>query len=197
MDFFGIDSRWLYVGLLGLVVVERIFELWLTRRNAARLRARGGFEVGDGHFPIMALMHTAFLVAAPLEVFWFDRPFHPVLGPAMLALVVATMGLRYWAVTTLGDRWTARIFVVPGESPVAGGPYRFMRHPNYLAVIGEILALPLVHGAWTTALVFTVANAWMLRVRIRAEEEALAKSSDYTERLGDRHRFLPTARREH
>lgn len=191
MALFGVDSRWLFVGLIVLVVIERLVELALTKRNARRLRQRGGHEVGEEHFPLMAAMHTALLVAAPLEVFWFDRPLWPPLAVAMLILLACTMALRYWAVTSLGDRWTARIFVVPGEAPVVRGPYRFLRHPNYLAVIGEVAVLPLVHGAWLTAVAFSLANAAMLRLRIRVEEEALAASSDYDERLGGRPRLLP------
>ena len=187
------DTRWLFVALIVAIVLERLVELALTRRNARRLVARGGYEVGAAHFPVMALMHTALLVAAPLEVFWLGRVFHPWVGGIALAAVVATMALRYWAVTTLGDRWTARIYVVPGEAPVVGGPYRFLRHPNYVAVIGEVAALPLVHSAWLTSIVFSLANAWMLRVRIAAEEKALAESSSYEADLGDRPRFVPKA----
>ena len=185
------DSRELYLVLLVAVVCERLVELVLTARNARRLEARGGYEVGRGHFPVMAILHTGLLVAAPLEVWWLDRPFAPALGFTMLAVVAFTMALRYWAVITLGDRWTARVFVVPGESPVTGGPYRFLRHPNYLAVILEVAALPLVHGAWITALVASVGNAWVLKTRIRVEEEALADSSNYNEAFGEHPRLVP------
>jgi methyltransferase len=101
------------------------------------------------------------------------------------------MALRYWAISTLGDRWTTRIFVVPGEPPVVGGPYRYLRHPNYLAVIAEVAALPLVHTAWLTAGLGSLANALVLRARIRAEEAALSQASDYLEKLGGRPRFVP------
>lgn len=188
------DTRWLYLALIVAVVLERLVELALTRRNTRRLEARGGFEVGAEHFSIMAAMHTALLVAAPLEVFWLERPYHPVFGSLALVVVGITMALRYWAVTSLGDRWTARVFVVPGEAPVARGPYRFLRHPNYLAVVGEVAALPLVHGAWLTAVVFTLANAWMLKVRIGVEERALSEVSEYQETLGDRPRLMPSGR---
>lgn len=188
------DTRWLYLALIVAVVLERLVELALTRRNTRRLEARGGFEVGAEHFPIMAAMHTGLLVAAPLEVFWLERVFHPLLGSVALAVVAGTMALRYWAVTSLGDRWTARIFVVPGEPPVARGPYRFLRHPNYTAVIGEVAALPLVHGAWISAIFFSLANAWMLKIRIGVEERALAEHSNYQESLGDRPRFVPVGR---
>lgn len=189
-------SAALFLLLILAVVAERIGELILTRRNAARLVARGGIAAGDAHYPAMVLLHTALLVGAPLEVFLLARPFLPWLGWPMLALVGATMALRYWAITTLGDRWTTRIFVVPGEPPVAGGPYRYLRHPNYLAVILEVAALPLVHTAWLTASLGSLANAFVLRTRIRAEEAALSRVSAYLENLGDRPRFLPGARKE-
>lgn len=189
-------SATLYLLLILAVVAERICELLLTRRNAARMAARGGFAAGDAHYPAMVALHTALLVGAPLEVFLLARPFLPWLGWPMLALVAATMALRYWAITTLGDRWTTRIFVVPGEPPVSGGPYRYLRHPNYLAVILEVAALPLVHTAWLTAALGSLANAFVLRTRIRAEEAALAQASAYLEKLGDRPRFLPGAARE-
>ncbi len=185
------DTRWLYLGLIGLVVLERLVELVITERNARSLRARGGFEVGRAHFVPMALLHAWLLAAAPLEVFWLERPFVPALGVPMLLLLAATMGLRYWAITSLGDRWTTRVFVVPGEPPVAKGPYRWLRHPNYLAVIVEVAALPLVHTAWWTALAFSAANLLVLRTRIRVEEEALESHSEYRQVLGDRPRLVP------
>lgn len=168
-----------YLALIGLVVLERLVELVITRRNAARLRARGGLAVGDRHFPFMVVLHTGLLVAAPAEVLLLDRPFVPWLGWTALAVVAGTMALRYWAIATLGDRWTTRVFVVPGEGPVTNGPYRYLRHPNYLAVILEVAALPLVHTAWLTALVASVLNLWMLRVRITVEENALDEAAPY------------------
>lgn len=176
-------SRQLYLLLVLAVALERLVELVLARRNAARLRARGGHEAGVGHYPVMVALHTGFLVACAVEVTLAERPFHAAVGVPMLVLVVAAMALRYWVVATLGDRWTTRVIVVPGEPVVVGGPYRWLRHPNYLAVVVEIVALPLVHGAWLTALVFSAANALLLTVRIRVEEQALGESSDYRERF--------------
>lgn len=191
MEVVGIDTRWLFLGLILAVVLERVGELVITVRNARRLRSRGGFEVGRGHFLPMAALHGGLLAAAPLEVFYLERPFLPALGVTMTAVVVATMALRYWAIATLGDRWTTRIYVVPGEPPVVGGPYRWLRHPNYLAVVLEVAALPLVHTAWLTALVASIANAFLLRIRIRAEEEALESQSDYRGSFGSLPRLVP------
>lgn len=169
----------LYIGLVVLVALERLVELAITKRNIARMVARGGIELGGGHYPVMVVLHTAFLVLAPIEVLWFDRPFLPWLGWPMLALLALTMIVRYWAITSLGDRWATRVVVVPGEAAIRRGPYRFLKHPNYLVVVLEILALPLVHTAWLTAVSFTLGNAFLLRTRIRVEEEALVKHSDY------------------
>ena len=168
-------SVWLYLALLGVVGLERLFELSLSRRNLRALRAKGAVEVGQGHFPVMVALHTAFLFSCGAEVWIFARPFTPWLGAVALAVTVAAQALRYWAVTTLGERWNTRVVVLPGAEPVVGGPYRFVRHPNYLAVVLELIALPLVHGAWATAVVFTLANAWLLSVRIRVEEQALGE----------------------
>jgi len=134
---------------------------------------------------------VAFLVACPLEVFLLDRPFRPWLGASMLVLLGATMALRYWVVATLGVRWNPRIVVAPGWTPETGGPYRWMRHPNYLAVVLELAALPLVHGAWITASTAGISNAVILAIRIRAEEAALAAWPGYTQAMEGRGRFWP------
>ena len=139
----------------------------------------------------MKVLHTGFLLACAAEVVLLQRPFVPALGWPMLGLALAAQALRYWAIATLGPRWNMRVIVVPGAPPVDRGPYRWLRHPNYVAVAIEGLALPLVHGAWLTALVFSVANAWLLAVRIRCEERALATYCDYDARLGALPRFVP------
>jgi methyltransferase len=160
--------------LVALVAGERVLELVVARRHERWLAARGGRPVGDGHYPLMVALHAGFLVACVAEVWLLGRPFLPGLGWPMLALVMATMALRWWVVTTLGERWTTRIWVLPGAPPVAGGPFRWLRHPNYLAVAVELVALPLVHGAWLTAAVFGGANLVLLAHRIRVEDAALA-----------------------
>ena len=162
-----------YVALVLLVGVERLAELVVSRRNAAWSMARGGREYGGGHYPAMVVLHTGLLVGAVAEVALADRPFLPWLGWPMLAVVLAAQGLRWWCITTLGHRWNTRVLVVPGLPLVASGPYAWLRHPNYVAVVAEGLALPLVHSAWVSALVFTVLNAALLRVRIRIEDNAL------------------------
>lgn len=163
----------LYTLFVVAVGVERLGEMAVSKRNAAWAFARGGVETGRGHFPVMVLLHTGFLAACVAEVWLADRPFLPALGWAMLALVLACQGVRVWCVRTLGPRWNTRVIVVPGMPLVTSGPYRWLAHPNYAVVVVEGLALPLVHTAWITALVFTVANAGLLTVRLRAERRAL------------------------
>ena len=166
-------SAVLFTILIAAVGVERLAELVVSKRNAAWAAERGGVETGAGHYPFMVVLHTGFLAGALVEV-WVRRPdVPPLLAASMFVVAVASQALRWWCITTLGPRWNTRVIVVPGLPLVEGGPYRFFRHPNYVAVIAEGIALPLVGGAWITALVFTVLNAGLLRVRIGTEERAL------------------------
>jgi len=185
------DTRVLYTLLVAAVALGRLIELRIAERHRRSLLARGGFEAGAGHYPWMVALHTAFLIACPLEVWLLDRPFVPALAAGMLVLLILAVALRWWVIATLGERWTTRILFLPGSSPVTRGPYRFLRHPNYLAVVAEIAALPLVHTAWITALAFSMLNAWLLRVRIRAEEAALGAASDYQAAFAGRPRLVP------
>ncbi|KAA0105085.1 isoprenylcysteine carboxyl methyltransferase family protein [Mycolicibacterium sp. P1-5] len=166
-----------YVLLVAAVALERLAELVVARRNLAWSRAHGGVEFGANHYPLMVVLHTGFLAGALVEVVGLHRPFLPALGWPMLAIVVAAQALRWWCITTLGKQWNTRVVVVPGAPRVVGGPYRFLPHPNYVAVVAEGIALPLVHTGWITALVFTVLNAVLLRTRIRTENAALASLS--------------------
>jgi methyltransferase len=166
-------TRLFYLGLILLVAFQRSTELRLAVRNERLARAAGALEFGAGHYPWMVTIHTLFLVSCVAEVWLLGRPFAPRAGGAMLLLLGLATALRYWTISTLGERWTTRILVRPGVPLVTGGPFRFLRHPNYLAVVIEIAALPLVHGAWLTAVIFSIANAVLLTVRIRAENAAL------------------------
>lgn len=167
-----------FVVLVALVAGARVVELVVARRHLRWLVERGGVEHGAGHYPVMVALHTVFLVACLVEVALLDRPFLPWLGWPALAVLVAAHVLRWWCIAVLGQRWTTRVVVLPGEPLVTRGPYRWLRHPNYVAVALEILALPLVHTAWLTAVVFTVLDAaLLLGVRIPVEERALAQAS--------------------
>jgi methyltransferase len=163
-----------YLVLLGATAAERIVELVLSARHARAAFARGGVEYGRAHFPALVALHVGLLLACAAEVVLGGRPFLPWLGWPMLVLVLLSQGLRYWCIVTLGQQWNTRVIVVPGAGRVSGGPYRFLPHPNYVAVVVEGVALPLVYTAWITALVFTVVNAVLLvGVRIPVEERAL------------------------
>ena len=166
-----------YLILLFAVGLERLAELVLAQRNLAWSRARGGIEIGAGHYPVMVVLHLALLVGCVVEVVVMQRPFIPALGWSMLALVVAAQGLRWWCITTLGRQWNTRVVVIPGAPRIDGGPDRWISHPNYVAVAIEGLALPLVHTAWVTALAFTTLNAALLSTRVNVENSALARLS--------------------
>jgi methyltransferase len=154
--------------LLVYMTVQRLAELYFARRNEARLLAAGGIEYGGSHFPLMIGFHTVWM--AGLWALGYSRPIQPL----FLALFVLLQVARYWVLSTLGRRWTIRVIVVPGEKLVARGPYRFLRHPNYAVVAGEVAIAPLALGMPIFALVFTIFNAAVLAVRIRVENAALA-----------------------
>jgi methyltransferase len=156
--------------LLGAVAAERLAELWLARRNTAALLAKGACEFAPRHYPAIVLFHALWLASL-----WFFGWANP-LSSIWLAIFLALQVLRIWILTTLGPRWTTRIIVLPGAPLVASGPYRFLSHPNYFVVIGEIAVLPLCLGLPWLALVFSAANAVLLSIRIRAENTALIGS---------------------
>lgn len=163
-----------FVGLVALFGIERLVELKLSKAHAARALSRGGVEFGRGHYPPMVALHSAFLLACVIEPWLFGRQFVPQLGWAMLALALAAQGIRWWAIASLGDRWNTRVIVVPGTDRKRTGPYQFLNHPNYVAVVLEGFALPLVHNAWVTAIAFTTLNAFLLWVRVQCENRALS-----------------------
>jgi methyltransferase len=158
--------------ILTLVTLQRLGELLLSRRNTTRLLARGGVEVGAGHYPLLVLLHAAWLITLWIfgrnqEVRWLA-----------LAGFAALQGARLWVLISLGSRWTTRIIVLPGEPPIVSGPYRYLSHPNYAIVAGEIALLPLALNLPWLALVFSVLNGLALALRIRTEARALAASSE-------------------
>lgn len=167
------DWHALYFGVLALVGLERLFELRLSSRHATWSFARGGIESGRGHYWPMVLLHTGLLVMAPLESAFLVRGDFGIPQAMMAGGLAGAQALRYWAIWTLGAHWNVRVIVVPTSRAIVAGPYRYISHPNYVAVILEGLCLPLLGGAWRTALLFFVLNAWFLRVRIRCEQDAL------------------------
>ncbi|MDB5411384.1 MAG: Isoprenylcysteine carboxyl methyltransferase family [Rhodospirillales bacterium] len=155
--------------ILVLVALQRLGELAYAQRNTRRLLARGALEVGRRHYPLFVLLHGSWLLALFVAV-----PQDAAIDWPLLGIFVVLQGLRIWVVATLGPYWTTRILTLPSAPLVRRGPFRFVRHPNYLVVIGEIAVLPLVFGAWDIAVVFSLLNLALLTWRIRIEEQALA-----------------------
>ncbi|MDM4141982.1 MULTISPECIES: isoprenylcysteine carboxyl methyltransferase family protein [Mycobacterium] len=162
-----------YYLLVLAIAAERLAELVVARRNARWSMSNGGKEFGRDHYPAMVSMHALLLMSCVVETWSLGRPFIWWLGWPMLAVVALSTAVRWRCVTVLGRRWNPRLIVIPDAPLVRRGPYRWMRHPNYAAVAAEVAALPLVHSAWLTAVVFSAANAAVLNVRIRAENAAL------------------------
>ncbi|MEA1071678.1 isoprenylcysteine carboxyl methyltransferase family protein [Sphingomonas sp. LY160] len=161
---------WPHFAILGFVTLQRAVELPIARANTARLLAAGGREVAPGHYPLIVLLHAAWLAAL-----WWWAPGRPI-SLVLLTLFVLVEIARIWVLRTIGPRWTTRIIVVPGETLVRRGPYRLVNHPNYAVVVAEIALLPLVFGLWQVALLFSLLNAAILWVRIRAENAALGRA---------------------
>ena len=159
---------------IGLVAIQRLLELRLSRRNERILRAQGAVERGQRHYPLIVAMHALWLLSTLVEGI-LRGPRIPGWWPVPLALFLLAQLLRYWAILSLGGYWNTRVLVVPGTRLVARGPYRYLRHPNYVSVAVEILTLPLIFGAWITALVFSALNASLMYVRIGTEDRALAQ----------------------
>ena len=157
--------------LIPLVILQRIWELRIAKRNQKQLAQKGAVEVGRGHYPAIVTMHTLWFVSMIAEIMFLLRPISPF-WIGLLIIFLGAQGLRYWTIRTLGNRWTTRVFVLPGEKPVTSGPFRYLRHPNYLAVVTEFLVLPLLFGCYVTAITFSVVNGILLSIRIRAEEKA-------------------------
>lgn len=170
-------TQMLFIAVVLLTGVERLFELRVSNRHAAIAFEKGGREFGRGHFPSMVALHTGLLVGAVVEVVFLDRPFLGVISWVMIAITALCQVARYWIIWALGAQWNTRVIVIPGASRVRRGPYRFdwLRHPNYWVVGVEGLALPLIHAAWITALTFTMLNLiLLLGFRIPTENRALA-----------------------
>jgi methyltransferase len=176
----ALDPRLALGAVLLLIVGQRLSELRLARRNEARARAEGAVEHGAGHYPLFFVLHTGWLLAWPIEAWWTggSGPRFGALAALWAGVFVAAEGLRYWAIGSLGWRWNTRILVLPGLAPIAAGPYRWIRHPNYLAVVLELAAVPLIFDAvWVSGVASVLNAALLLGVRIPAEERALREAS--------------------
>ncbi len=181
----------IFLFLLAAVGAGRLYEMRLSRRHQRALQARGIARVAEPRFRWMVLLHTGILVGAAAEVLLLRRPLIPALGGVALALVALATLLRFWVIATMGPHWNVQVMGSTRLGVVTGGPYRFIRHPNYVAVFVELLALPLVHTAWITATVGAALHALVLRRRIALEESVLLADPAYRAAMGGKPRFLP------
>ena len=165
---------WTYTVLIGIVAIERLVEVRISNRNATWSFEQGGREVGQGHYPFMVVLHTGFLISCVGEAWWTERDVSPVVFGFWLMISLLCQGLRWWVIGTLGRQWNTRVIIVPNFGRVDHGPFKYMTHPNYLAVVLEGLALPLMFNAYWTAIMFTLLNAALLYVRIGVENRALS-----------------------
>ncbi|TDL82639.1 hypothetical protein E2R53_03455 [Peribacillus frigoritolerans] len=175
---------------LFIIIGQRVSELWIARRNEAHMKRMGGEEHGIRHYPLIVAVHLLFLLSFALEVILFNKEISP-LWMIILPIILITQIIRYWAVFSLGPFWNTKILIVPDIEVVAKGPYRFMRHPNYLVVAVEILFLPILFQAYFTAILFTILNAAILSIRIPAEEKALMEHTNYKKAFLAKKRFIP------
>lgn len=170
----------LFLFVFIIVVMQRLVELFVANRNEKWIRSKGAIEIGASHYKWMVLMHMAFFVSLLIEVLVFDRPLSPVWG-ILLAVFLLMQVLRVWCLSSLGKFWNTKILILPGADVQKKGPYRWIRHPNYVIVTTELIVLPILFSAYFTAGLFLILNIWMLSVRIPAEERALRDLTNYNE----------------
>ncbi|MDQ0208463.1 isoprenylcysteine carboxyl methyltransferase family protein [Alkalicoccobacillus murimartini] len=175
---------------IAVVIVQRLAEVGVARSNERWMKDQGAFEAGASHYPVMVAMHCCFFVSLLVEVTWIKTSSWTLWSVVPLAIFLVAQMIRVWALVSLGKFWNTKIIVLPGAEPVKRGPYRWIRHPNYVVVIAEVLLLPLIFQAYFTAVVFSLLNAAMLMVRIKAEEEALDQGGKYSEKFEQVSRFV-------
>jgi methyltransferase len=180
-----------FLSLLVVVAVLRFVELGISRRHQQELVARGAARVEEPRFRWMVMLHTVVLIGAAVEVVFLKRPFLPVLAAVALTVFLAANAVRWWVIRTLGDHWNVQVMDSTRLGVVTSGPFRFVRHPNYAAVFAEMLALPLIHTAWITALAGSLAHMAVLAQRLSTEERVLFANPDYRAAMSGKPRFLP------
>jgi methyltransferase len=180
-----------YLALLALVGLERLFELRISRRNQQKLEKQGVRKIAEPHFRWMVFTHASVLVCAAAEVILLHRPLIPLLAMSMAGLFIFANTLRWWVIRTLAGHWNVEVMASSRVGVVTSGPYRWVRHPNYVAVVIELFSLPMIHTAWITALAGTLANLEILRRRLRVEEGVLMADPSYRSAMGEKPRFLP------
>jgi methyltransferase len=184
-------TKAIFTGIVATVFLQRLFELRLSKCNEAHVIAQGGREHSSNYLKLVKVLHLSWFVVMLAEAWWFDRPFVPTLAAFALVATLAGQYLRYLSMQALGWRWALPIMTIPGASVIDKGIYRYIRHPDWLGVILEIPAVPLIHSAYLTAILYTVVNTFLLRTRIRAEEQALTEDNDYAYVFAGRPRFIP------
>jgi methyltransferase len=170
----------LFYIIIAIVIIQRLVELIIANRNEKWMRSQGAFEAGAVHYPIMVTMHIAFFISLLVEVLVTNKPLSPLWIPLLSLFLIAQIA-RVWCLASLGTFWNTKIIILPGADVVKKGPYKFIRHPNYVIVATELLVLPLIFSAYFTAIVFSLLNIWMLSVRIPVEEKALTEVTNYRE----------------
>src|SRR6516162_8226897 len=180
-----------YLALLFAVALLRLYELRISRRHEAGLVARGASKVVDPRFRWMVLLHSSVLLGSALEVVFLRRPFYPLFAAVCFALFLAANVVRWWVIRTLGEHWNVQVVDSSRLGFVTAGPFRYVRHPNYAAVFVEMLALPLIHTAWITALVGAALHVVILSLRLSIEDPVLLGNPDYAAAMGSKPRFLP------
>jgi methyltransferase len=180
-----------FLALLLVVAALRIVELQISRRHQAQLVARGAPKVAEPRFRWMVLLHTAVLIGAALEVVFLKRPFYPLLAAIMFVIFLAANAVRWWVIRTLGQHWNVQVMDSTRLGVVSTGPFRFVRHPNYAAVFAEMLALPMIHTAWITAIAGSLAHIAVLAQRLGTEERVLLANPEYRVAMESKPRFIP------
>ena len=166
--------------VISIVILQRLIELFIAKRNEKWMRSQGAFEAGATHYPVMVSMHIVFFISLLAEVFLFEKALSP-LWFIFLVIFLIAQAARIWCLASLGKFWNTKIIILPGATVVQKGPYKWVRHPNYIIVATELLVLPLLFSAYLTAIVFSLLNVWMLSVRIPTEEKALKEATNYKE----------------
>ncbi len=180
-----------YLGLLLVVAALRIYELQISRRHQREMVAHGASKVEDPRFRWMVLLHTSVLIGCAVEVVFLHRPFYPIFAAFWFSIFLAANVVRWWVIRTLGEHWNVQVMNSTGMGVVTSGPFRYVRHPNYAAVFVEMLALPLIHCAWITAIAGTLAHALVLSQRLATEERVLFSNPQYSAAMSGKPRFVP------
>lgn len=179
-----------FIIFIGFIILQRLTELVVAKRNEEWMKSKGAIEFGKEHYPAMVLIHASFFIVFIFEVIYFNKSLS-LYWPILLALFLITQAMRIWALTSLGKFWNTKIIILPGADVVKKGPYKIIKHPNYLIVALELIVIPLMYNAYITLATFTLLNIVILSIRIPAEERALRELTKYESEFGNHGRFVP------